>query len=366
VKVERYNYPSQFGLDPEPLLADLRQMILKGRYILTDEVTRFEAEFGRYLQSRFVRGVNTGTDALLLALIALKVGPGSEVITHANTFHATVAAIKFAGATPVLVDADEETFLMDVKQIESALTSRSRVIMPVHLYGKPTPMDLLGQLARKHNLEIVEDACQAHGAKIGGKRVGTLGTIGCFSFHPSKNLAAAGDAGAVVTDREDLDEAIRCRRELGQRGQNHHVEVGLNSKLDSLQARILSWKLPRLDEWNAERRRVAAEYRMALEGLPIRFQREDSGEEHVYHLFQIRTPKRDALLAHLKSTGVDAVTRYPEAIHEQIAFADCGWKTGQFPVAERLARELLCLPIRPDMNGAEIGYVADQVRAFFK
>jgi dTDP-4-amino-4,6-dideoxygalactose transaminase len=366
MKVGRYNYPAQFGEDLAPLFADLHRMLLGGQYILTPEVKRFEEAFARYLGVAHARGVNTGTDALVLALLALGVGPGDEVITQANTFYATVAAIKLVGATPVLVDALDDTFLMNVDQVDAAVTPRTRVLLPVHLYGKPTPMGRLLALAARHGLEVVEDACQAHGARLDGRCAGTSGAVGCFSFHPSKNLAAAGDGGAVVTDRADLDEALRCRRELGQRGQNNHVALGYNSKLDALQACVLSWKLPHLEAWNSGRRRVAAAYRERLHDLPLRFQRPDPGEEHVYHLFQVRTEHRDALLAHLLAAGVDVVVRYPEPIHLQAAFADGGWKKGQFPVAERLAAELLCLPIRPDMNEAEVTYVTDQVRAFFR
>ena len=365
MRVERYNYPAQFGDDPSVLIADLQRLLLSGQYILSAEVKRFEGSFARFLGARFVRGVNSGTDALILALLALGVGPGDEVITHANTFHATVAAIKFAGATPVLVDACEDSFLIDATQVAGAVTRRTRALLPVHLYGKPTPMNTLLEFAKKHGLHVVEDACQAHGAKFDGRNAGTFGVVGCFSFHPSKNLAAAGDAGAAVTDREDLDELIRRKRELGQRGQNHHVTVGLNTKLDSLQACVLSWKLPQLNEWNERRRRVAALYRERLHGLPLRFQSEDPREQHVYHLFQVGTDRRDGLLAHLRSAGIDAVVRYPEPIHLQEAFADCGWKKGQFPVAERLAAELLCLPLRPDMSEAEVDYVSDKVQSFF-
>jgi dTDP-4-amino-4,6-dideoxygalactose transaminase len=220
--------------------------------------------------------------------------------------------------------------------------------------------------ARRHGMAIIEDVAQAHGARIHGKAVGTFGNLGCFSFHPSKNLAAAGDGGAVATASRDLAERVRCLRELGQQGQNNHVTLGINSKLDAIQARILSWKLPHLDSWNERRRRIAALYRERLAGLPIEFQSAEPSEEHVYHLFQIQTPERDRLLDHLRQSMIDAVVRYPAPIHLQKAFADCGWKRGEFPVAERLANELVCLPIRPDMPLSEIEYVCDQVRVFFK
>jgi dTDP-4-amino-4,6-dideoxygalactose transaminase len=340
-------------------------MLVGGRYELTAEVKQFEAQLAAFLGARFVRGVNTGTDALVVALRALGIGRGDEVITQANTFHATVGAIELVGAEPVLVDVDPETFLIDGRQLAEAIGPRTRALMPVHLYGKPTPMAGIVALAEARGLFVIEDAAQAIGARIEGQSVATFGHFGCFSFHPSKNLSAAGDGGAVVARSADLDEALRRQRELGQVGQNNHVVVGFNTKLDALQARILSWKLPWLEEWNEHRRKAAAWYRERLAGLPLGFQARTEGETHVYHLFQIRTRERDALLAHLRSRDIDAVVRYPTPIHLQPAFARRGWKAGQFPVAEALARELLCLPIRPDIGIDEIDYVTDCVREFF-
>lgn len=361
----RYNYPAQFGANADELMDDLRSILFDGRYILSSDVRAFEEAFAAYAGCRFARGVNSGTDAIVIALLALGVGPGDEVITQANTFHATVGAIQLAGATPVLVDADDASFLMDIGQVPAALTERTRALLPVHLYGKPTNPEELQKIAASRQLYLIEDAAQAHGASIGTRPVGSYGTAACFSFHPSKNLAAAGDAGAIVTNDPALAERLDWHRALGQRAQNDHIVVGLNSKLDGLQARVLSWKLPFLDAWNLSRARVAATYRALLADLPVGFQRVDPGETHVYHLFQIRTAHRDALLEHLQRHGVDAVTRYPTAIHLQPAFARWGWRRGQFPVAERLAAELICLPIRPDMEEPEIEYVSSQVRRFF-
>jgi dTDP-4-amino-4,6-dideoxygalactose transaminase len=366
MKVARYNYSHQLGADIEPLIADLREMLVAGRYELTAEVKQFEADLARFLGARHVRGVNTGTDALVVALRALGIGQGDQVITQANTFHATVGAIELVGAEPVLVDVDPETFLIDRRQLHDAIGPRTRVLMPVHLYGKPTPMAEIVALAESRGLFVIEDAAQAIGARIEGQAVSTFGHFGCFSFHPSKNLSAAGDGGAVVARSSDLDEALRRQRELGQVGQNNHVVVGCNTKLDALQARILSWKLPRLEQWNEHRREAAAWYRERLAGLPLGFQARTEGETHIYHLFQVRTRERDALLAWLREREIDAVVRYPTPIHLQSAFASKGWKAGQFPVAEALAKELLCLPIRPDIPVAEIDYVAACVRAFFE
>lgn len=365
MKVGRYNYAHQLGPDIDPLITDLRAMLLGGRYELTAEVRAFEAEMALYLAAKHVRGVNTGTDALVLALRALGIGPGDEVVTQANTFHATVAAIHLVGAQPVLVDADPETFLIDKEQMRAAIGPKTRVLMPVHLYGKPTPMSDVLALADARGLFVIEDAAQAIGARVEGRSAGTFGHFGCFSFHPSKNLSACGDGGAVVARTPELDEALRRQRELGQLGQNNHVAIGFNSKLDALQARILSWKLPHLEAWNEHRRTAARWYRERLAGLPLTFQAESAGETHAWHLFQVRTRERDALMAHLRERGIDATIRYPVPIHLQPAFAGYGWKQGQYPVAEALANELLCLPIRPDIGEDEVQYVADAAHEYF-
>ena len=365
MKVQRYDYGSQFD-NFEEFMAELSAMILKGHYVLSHEVAEFEEAFARYLGCSFVAGVNTGTDALTCALKVLDVQPEDEILTQANTFNATVAAICLAGAKPVLVDVDEDTFLMNPPEVAATINLRTRVLMPVHLYGKPTPMSELLASCAKHGLHLVEDAAQAHGGRIDGQRVGTFGVLGCFSFHPSKNLAAAGDGGAVCTNRSDLKERLDSIRALGQVGQNNHVYVGPNTKLDSIQAKVLSWKLSNLDDWNEKRRRIARMYLERLADLPLRFQAWDGVEEHVFHLFAVRTDRRDELLAHLQCNGVDAVIRYPTPIHLQPAFSGYGWKKGQFPVAEALARELLCLPIRPNLTESEIDYVSACTRSFFK
>jgi len=341
-------------------------MMVSGHYVGSEEVTEFERAFARYLGCPSVVGMNSGTDALLCSLRALGVQRNQEVITHANTFNATVSAICLAGLRPVLVDADESSFLLNTDQAFAAIGPKTRIVLPVHLYGKPTPMrPMLGECA-KRGIDVVEDAAQAHGARIENQRIGTFGVLGCFSFHPSKNLAAAGDAGAVAVNRPDLGERLSIIHALGQASQNDHVQVGYNSKLDSLQAKVLVWKLPALDRWNEQRRSIARMYRQMLADLPVRFQLWDENEEHVFHLFAIRSQQRDRLLEHLRSKGVDAVVRYPVPIHLQPAFSEFGWKPGQFPVAESLARELLCLPMRQNLTTSEVEYVSDCVRSFFK
>jgi dTDP-4-amino-4,6-dideoxygalactose transaminase len=365
MKVSRYNYPAQLEGDVDDLVQRVGHMLVLGPYILTEHVQEFERSFADYLEARYAVGVNSGTDALILILLALGVGAGDEVITQANTFHATVAAICLCGAKPLLVDVDPVSWQMDVAQVESAITPRTRAIIPVHLYGLPAPMQPLIDIAARHRLEIIEDAAQAHGAKVAGRRVGTWGHAAGFSFHPSKNLAAAGDAGAIVTDDDGLADRLCQLRALGQRSPNNHVQIGLNSKLNPIQALVLSQKLPRLDLWNEQRRQIATAYTKQLQDLPLKFPRVSADAEPVYHLFPLQTERRNELLAHLQEHYVDAVVRYPQAIHCQPAFANFGWRPGQFPVAEQLADQHLCLPIRPDMSAAELAYVADCVGSCF-
>ena len=359
-KVPRYDYPAQFSCEHD-LLAAIRSLLLDGGYILGPQVTAFEEEFARYIGGgTAVVGVNSGTDALVLALDALGVGPGDVVITAANTFHGTALAIRRVGATPALVDCDPRTYLMDIGQLSSCLTERTRAVLPVHLYGQALDMTQLRQIADARGLLLVEDCAQAVGARSGGASVGTLGDAGCWSFAPSKNLAAAGDGGAVTVRDHALADRLRLLRHFGQHQQNEHELPGYNSRLDAIQALVLSHKLPRLDEWNASRLAIAARYREALAGLPLSFQEGARSGEHVYHLFQVRTgsrQERDRILSFLRESSVDAVIRYPHPIHLQNAFRDLGYQPGQFPVAEALAAETLCLPLFPSMDLSSVDYV---------
>lgn len=365
MRVPRYDYAAQFADTLATVASSIQALLTRGDYMINSDVKTFESRFAALVGTAYGRGVGCGTDALMMTLRALNIGRGDEVITQANTFYATAAAIALAGATPVLVDADEETFLLDQSKLERAITPNTRAIIVVHLYGKPTPMEPIVAIARAHDLIVIEDAAQAHGAAIDGKFVGSFGTAGCFSFHPSKNLAAAGDAGIVVTDSAELADLIDAHRTHGQLVQHEHIVLGANSKLDAVQAIVLNAKLDKLMDWNASRRETAAFYRNALSGLPLRFQREDANELHAYHLFQVRTSRRDELMRHLQDAGVDAVVRYPHPIHLQPPFACYGWSKGDFPVAEMLADELLCLPIRPGMPQAERDYVVEQVQKFY-
>ncbi|MGB6521154.1 MAG: DegT/DnrJ/EryC1/StrS family aminotransferase [Candidatus Cybelea sp.] len=365
MKVPRYNFAAQVEGDLDELMSSLRNMLLNGHFELCDEVNQFESAFAAFVGVKYARGVNSGTDAITLALRALGIGPGDEVIVPANTFYATVAAIALTGATPVLVDAEEGSYLANPAQIVEATTARTRCIIPVHLFGKPMDLTSLLPFAETRGISIVEDAAQAHGASLGGRQVGSFGACGCFSFHVSKNLSAPGNGGAVVTNDPRIARSIEGQRRHGQFDQGQHEIFGINSKLDAIHARVLSAKLKRLPQWNKRRREIASLYRDRLAGLPISFQSQSDDEEHAYHLFQVRTKARDALLDHLVHAGADAVVRYPIPIHLQRTFECYGWKRGEFPVAEVLADELLCLPIRPDMSESEVAYVAESVRQFF-
>ncbi|XKK38716.1 DegT/DnrJ/EryC1/StrS family aminotransferase [Nocardiopsis sp. ARC36] len=364
-RVPRYDYPSQFADIDAELVPDIRELLLSGDYILGDPLRGLEQDLARYLEVPHVVGVNSGTDALVLALDALGVGPGDEVVTVANTFHSTALAVLRVGAHPVLVDCRPDSYLIDLEQAENAITPRTRALLVVHMFGQAVDMEAARGVADRHGLLLVEDCAQAIGARSHGRPVGSTGDAGCWSFAPSKNLAAAGDAGALSVRDEQLAHRLRLLRHFGQSSQNHHEAVAYNSRLDSLQALVLAHKLPRLDDWNSRRVDIATEYRKGLVDLPVSFQEGARPTEHVYHLFQMRTERRDELVAHLQDAGVDAVVRYPFPLHLQKAFQDLGQGPGTLPVAEALARETLCLPLHPTLTSDQIGHVIDTTRRFF-
>ncbi|GAD87064.1 MULTISPECIES: DegT/DnrJ/EryC1/StrS family aminotransferase [Nocardia] len=356
MKIPRYNYLAQFA--DLPATADqIRGALASGDYILGETVIRFEQRFADYLGAAHAIGVNTGTDALTLALIALGLGSGDEVVTVANTFHATALAIAAVGATPVLVDCEPDTYLMDLDALDAACGPDTRAILAVHLFGRSLDMDRITTIAARHQIPVVEDCAQAVGATWAGRRVGTFGAAAAFSFHPSKNLAAAGDAGAVVTDNPEIAHTIRVLRGLGQHGQGNHVALGVNSKLDAIQAIVLDAKLDLLDGWNAQRRTLAARYTRTLThpAITVPPPIQDPGD-HVYHLYQVAVPHRDAVLARLRSDGIDAVIRYPVPVHRQPAFARYRFD-GTYPHADHQAADTLCLPIRPDLSPADVDFV---------
>ena len=352
----------QYRMLRDEILPAMDGVMSEAQFILGEEVTRFEEEFAAFCGARHCVGVASGLDALQLALRAAGIGPGDEVITAANTFIASALAVTHAGATPVLADVRADDFNLDPEAVERAITPRTRAILPVHLYGQPARMDEITNIARRHGLRVIEDACQAHGARYGAQRAGALGDAGCFSFYPGKNLGAYGDGGAVVTDDPRIAERLRLDRNYGSRVKYVHDSAGHNSRLDTLQAAVLRIKLRRLDGWNARRRELAALYRERLADAGVLLPAEMRGVEHVWHLFVIRHPERDRLLTDLHARGIGAGVHYPIPIHRQAPYAGIRTVPDGAPVSTRLAGEILSLPLYPEMTDAQVAEVADVVR----
>jgi dTDP-4-amino-4,6-dideoxygalactose transaminase len=330
-------------------------------FILGQDISRFEEEFASYCGAKYAVGVDSGLSALELSLRAYGVGPGDEVIVPTHTFTATAAAITFTGAKPVFVDADPATFNIDVTKIEAAITPRTKAILPVHLYGLPADMNMILGIAEKHGLVVVEDACQAHGAKYRGMMTGSMGNAAAFSFYPTKNLGACGDGGIVTTNNEKVADAVRAMRNCGQRVKNVHELRPTNHRLDTIQAAILRVKLPHLDQWVEARRRLAALYDKLLAGSPVVTPVEPPGYQHVYHLYVIRSQNRDALQAHLKERGVGTAIHYPTPVHLQPFLAKNGYIPGQFPIAEKICSEILSLPLYPELTEEQVEFVASEI-----
>ena len=339
----------------EELLGVVRTVAEESSFILGRHVEEFEADFATYCETDEAIGVGSGTDAIALSLRALGIGRGDEVILPANTFIATAEAVSIAGATPRLVDVDPATGLLTAEIAERAMTSKVRCIIPVHLYGATVDMDPILELARSARIAVIEDACQAHGARYRGRRVGSLGHMGCFSFYPAKNLGAWGDGGAVVTSRPELADRVRLLRSHGERPRYRHRMVGTTARLDGLQAAILRVKLRHLDRWNAQRRRAAAELRRALSGLALELPAQPvAAGDHVYHLFVVQSDERDLLRAQLTARGVASAVHYPVPVHLTEAYAHLGLHKGSLPVAERLAERVCSLPIFPGIEDCQI------------
>lgn len=352
---------AQYLSHKEQIDSAIRSVLDSGWYILGEEVKGFESEFASFVGVSFGIGVASGTDALSLALKGCGVGPSDEVITVSHTAVATVAAIEQAGATPVLVDIDPLSYTLDPSAIEVALSSRTKAIVPVHLYGHPADLDAIVSVARRHDLRIIEDCAQAHGALYKGKPVGSWGDVGCFSFFPTKNLGALGDGGMVVTDDERISERVRLLREYGWKERFVSRMPGINSRLDEIQAAILRVKLPYLDADNDARRRIAGIYRSALRGVRSPGCRSDC--THVYHQYVVRSPRRDQLLRHLRGKGIEVSIHYPLAVHQQPAY-DGRVRKMHLSNTEEIVREILSLPIYPELDEATIQYVVDAVNDF--
>jgi len=330
----------------------------RGQFVLGTEVSNFEDEFARYTGTSECIALNSGTSALHLALIAAGVGPGDEVITTPFTFVATVAAILYTGANPVLVDIDPHTFNINPAAIAAAITPRTKAILPVHLYGQPADMDSIADLAQSRNLVVIEDAAQAHGAEYKGQRVGSIGDIACFSFYPTKNLGAYGEGGAVTTNNARYARTIRMLRDWGQDAKYHHLLRGFNYRMEALQGAILRIKLRHLDVWTERRRAIARTYNLMLGRQPVVSPTEMPGSCHVYHLYTLRSKNRDHLQTALAKYGIQTAVHYAEPVHLQPAYADLRYPEGALPEAENAAREVLSLPIYPELTDEQIERVS--------
>jgi dTDP-4-amino-4,6-dideoxygalactose transaminase len=349
----------------KPALDDAVIRVLEsGRYVLGPEVSAFETEFAQTSGTRHAVGVSSGTSALHLALLALGVGPGDEVVTVPFTFVATVAAILYAGAKPVLVDVEPATLTLDPNRLEQAITPRTRAILPVHIHGQPADMGPIMEIAERRGVPVVEDAAQSHAAEYCGRRAGSIGVLGCFSFYPGKNLGAAGEGGAVTTDDDDLAKKVRMLRDWGSERKYVHQLHGFNYRLEEIQAAILRVKLTRLEAWTEARRSHAALYQRLLAGGPVALPIEAPGRRHVYHVFAVQHPSRDALAGALERGGVATGIHYPVPVHLQPAYEDLGYGPGDFPVAERATREVLSLPMFPELTAAQVEEVSDLVSGF--
>ena len=338
----------------------------KGSFILGENLKSFEKNFAKYLEANHAIGVANGTEALFLALKAIGVGNGDEVITVSNTAVPTISAIDAAGAKPVFVDIEENTFNIDPSKIESAITSKTKAIIPVHLYGNPCNMEKIVGIAGKYNLKIIEDCAQAHGAEYKGKKAGTFGDCGAFSFYPSKNLGANGDGGMVVTSSGELAEKIRLLRNYGFVDRYNSILRGYNSRLDEIQAALLDFKLARLDEWNKRRRQIAGRYMNELGKLPIIIPSVFPEHKHVFHLFVVRVSQRQKFLEFMSVSGINIVIHYPTPIHLQPAYEFLNYKRGDFPVTEKVSEEIISLPIYPELEEKEISYIIAKIINYFK
>jgi dTDP-4-amino-4,6-dideoxygalactose transaminase len=347
----------------EEINSAIQDVIDKAAFAGGPFVAAFEADFAGYCNSKYAVGVSSGTDALWLALLALGVGPGDEVITVPNSFMATAEAITYCGAKPVFVDVDERTYNMDPTGLGKALTSRTKAIVPVHLFGQPADMDPILAFARKHGLFVVEDAAQAHGAQYKGRRVGTLGDLACFSFYPGKNLGALGEAGAVVTNCAELQQKIQVLRDHGQARKYHHTMIGWNCRMDGIQGAVLRVKLRHLERGNQFRRSHAAHYTAALDGIKgVLLPAQSAQLEHVHHIYAIRVQNRDEVMQRLADGGIGCAVHYPVPIHLQEAYRLLGYKRGALPIAERCATEFVSLPMFPELTPAQVEFVVQGVK----
>jgi dTDP-4-amino-4,6-dideoxygalactose transaminase len=358
---------AQYRAHAEAIQGAIMRVLNSGNYILGDEVAAFERGFAGFCGAEHAVGVGSGTDALILTLKALEIGPGDEVITVSHTAVATVAAIVAAGATPVLVDIEETSMTLDPACLESAVTPRTKAVMPVHLYGQAARVDAIGVITKRFELHLIEDCAQAAGGLYHGRRLGSVGDVGCFSFYPTKNLGAIGDGGLVLTSNAMVAKRLRRIRQYGWDESRNAYEIGLNSRLDPLQAAILQAKLPHLDAENARRAVVARRYEQGLAGLPVTLPEPGEGTTHAFHLYVVACDDRDGLMAHLADRKIGCAIHYPEPVHRQSAYAGRAKipKAG-LPVTERLCERILTLPMYPELSDDEVDQVIAGVRSYFR
>jgi dTDP-4-amino-4,6-dideoxygalactose transaminase len=365
MKLQMVDVVGQYRHIKDDVDAAIHSVLDSGSFIQGKEVGELECAVAGYLGVHDAIGCASGTDALQIAMMALGIGPGDEVITTPFTFVATAETIGILGAKPVYVDIDPRTFNIDPALIEAAITPRTKAIVPVHLYGQPADMDPLLAVARSHSVPVIEDAAQAMGASCRGRKVCSLGTVGCISFFPSKNLGCFGDGGMVVTNDAALAESMRVIAAHGSRVRYYHEVLGLNSRLDTLQAAILRVKLPHIEEYNSARRKAAARYNELLTGLPVTVPFVAPGVDHIFHQYTLRVPKRDGLAAFLKEKGIPHGIYYPVPLHLQKAFAMSGGKKGDFPVTERATEEVISLPMHTELTDEHMKFITGAVREFY-
>lgn len=357
----------QYRSIQDEIKAGINAVLEQTNFILGEPVAGFEKEFAKFCDSDYCIGVASGTDALHLALRALNIGEGDEVITAANTFVATVLAISYVGAKPVLVDIDPETYNIDLDKINEKITSRTKAIIPVHLYGRPVDMKRLIKIASNFNLKIIEDACQAHGATLNERKIGSYGIAGCFSFYPGKNLGAYGDGGAIITSDGKIYEKLKMMRNYGSPLKYHHDFIGYNSRLDTLQAAILNVKLKYLEGWNNKRFTNAKLYNEKLsETGDLALPNLNNTDSHVFHLYVVRTKKRDELLKYLNENGIQAGIHYPIPIYSLAAYSHLGLSKKDFPVTEQYSKEIISLPMFPELTEEQIDTITGLIKKFFK
>lgn len=349
----------------DEISAALAEVLPSGRYTLGPQVRAFEKEFTAYCQAHHAVGISNGTEALHLALLALGIGSGDEVITVCNTYVATGFAISYVDARPVFVDIDPQTYNMDIRHAATVITPQTKAIIPVHMYGQASDMDAVWELARRHGLHVLDDAAQAHGAVYKGRKVGSLAEVTCFSFYPTKVLGCYGDGGAVTTSDDALADRLRVLRYMGQHTKHIHEMLAYQQRLSEIQAAVLRVKLRHLDRWIAARQRVAATYNERLRGLPLATPAVAPGNTHVYYVYTIRAERRDELAAFLAQRGIATQVMYPILVPFQQAYADLEYRRGAFPVAERYTAQILCLPMFPELRDDEIHAVCDTIREFY-